>query len=390
MPDDGPGDGPGIGPGIGRVSDPREQDTPGVRRAWGWVAHLRDGGATPWRDWVSEGEAGGRLLPGAQQLELLRRLNAAGTATGRLTERTLTASAPGRGRPDLELLGAVEALPFGPPPVDPGALGTDELLRVACGLLAEDVAAAGVPPQRTASFVRPWRTRYRLQGDPALADPIRAELIARGRPPGGRGSVVIVMGDHLDRMLVDAWTTSCFDGGTAAWGAWLSSRARHNTLPPRADLAHLARAWSEQVGAERVHVVLDPAAVPRLVGVRRPLAASADVGADATELARRLGAMLGLLVARERRRALLRHTVRPRLAALGGPLLGVPPEHDEWLQRRGVRMRDAVQRAGYAVHGDPDRLLPAVGHDDRVLEPSEAGALELAVRLLLTDGKEWL
>ncbi|MCW2792534.1 MAG: hypothetical protein JWO76_1632 [Nocardioides sp.] len=370
---------------------PRDQDTPGHRRAWGWVAHLHEGGATPWRDWTSEGEARGRMLPGAQQLELLRRLNSAGSPTPELIERTLTASAPGRGRSDLELLGAVEPLAFGPPPVDPGDLRDDELLRVAAGLLAEDVVAAGLPPAHPPTFVRPWRTRYRLQGDPELADPIREQLVARGRPPGGRGSTVLVLGDRLDRMVVDAWTASCFDEGAAAWGTWLGSRARRRALPHRIDLAHVARTWAGRVGHDRVRIVLDPAAVPRLVGVRRPFTLPGDVPADGVELARRIAAMLGLLVPRDLRRALLRHTVRPRLAAQPGPRLAVSPEHTEWLQRRAVRMGEGIRRAGYPVLGDPDRLLPAPADHDRVVEPSDAGALALAVRLLLgDDGKEWL
>jgi hypothetical protein len=355
------------------------------------VAHLRAGGATAWRDWTVEGVARGRVLPGAQQLELLRRLNAAGAPTPDLVERTLNASAPGRGRSDLELLGAVEALAFGPPPVDPGDLRDDELLRVAGGLLAEDVAAAGLPEERPATFVRPWRTRYRLQGDPELADPIRTQLVARGRPPGGRGSTVFVLGDHLDQMVVDAWTASCFDEGASRWDSWLGSRARRNSLPPRIDLPHVARTWAGRVGPGRVRIVLDPKAVPRLVGVRRAFTLPDDVPADGLELGRRIASMLGLLVPRERRRALLRQTVRPRLAALPGPRLGVPPEHADWVQRRAVRMREAIRRAGYPVQGDPDRLLPAPADHGRVAVPSEAGALALAVRLLLgDDGKEWL
>ncbi|MBO0846512.1 MAG: hypothetical protein J2P22_13965, partial [Nocardioides sp.] len=47
-------------------------------QAWGWVAHLRDGGTTPWSDWrepASPDHDPGPFLPGAQQLELLRRVN---------------------------------------------------------------------------------------------------------------------------------------------------------------------------------------------------------------------------------------------------------------------------------------------------------------------------
>ena len=98
-----------------------------------WVDHLRAGGTTPWAAWldaaadVDDPRRGDRLLPGAQQLELLRRLNEAGRPSPDLVERVLVASAPGRGRQDLELLGAVEPLAFGPPPIDPATLTADDL-----------------------------------------------------------------------------------------------------------------------------------------------------------------------------------------------------------------------------------------------------------------------
>ena len=155
-------------------------------RAWGWVAHLRSGGTTPWRDWTSQGERNGRALPGAQQLEVLRRLNQLSTPIDpTLVDRVLGASAPGRGRPDLLLAGVAPSSRFGPPPVDPGDLAVEELLRILSGLLADELAAHEPPAPRVPAFVRPWRTRYRLLGDPWLTDPARAELIARGRPPGG-------------------------------------------------------------------------------------------------------------------------------------------------------------------------------------------------------------
>src|SRR6185436_1714237 len=98
-------------PTAARVVTALDEDTPGVRRAWGWVEHLRRGGTTPWRDWSVQGPARGRVLPGAQQLELLRRVNLAvassaapsAAPSAALVERIVTASAPGRGRPDLEL-----------------------------------------------------------------------------------------------------------------------------------------------------------------------------------------------------------------------------------------------------------------------------------------------
>ncbi len=378
------------------MSSPRDEDTPGVRRAWGWVAHLRTGGHTPWAAWSGAGEAGGRVLPGAQQLELLRRLNAAGAVPSTLAARVLAASAPGRGRADLELRGAVEPLAFGPAPVDPAELPDDELVRVATGLLAEDLVAAGLPAAHDPLLLRPWRTRYRLVGDPVLADQARAELVARGRPPGGRGAVVLVLGTDLGGMLVDTWAARCFDDPAGPWSQWCAGAQRRDRVPPRADLARSAHTWAERVGPGRVRIVLDQARLPRLVGVRRlhPGPSLPDeVGADGLELARRVSAVLGLLVVPERRAALLRLTLRPRLAALPagltGPALAVPDRHHDWLCRRAARMRRELIRGGYAVHGDLDTLVPSRdGSSEASTEgatPSGAGVLALAVRLLL-DG----
>lgn len=360
------------------------EDTPGVRRAWGWVAHLRSGGTTPWRDWSGDGDPHGRILPGAQQLELLRRLNVAGAVSAELATRVLEASAPGRGRPDLELEGAVPPLAFGPRPVDPLDLPDDELLRVASGLLAEDVHAAGLPEPHRPARSRWWRRgRYRLVGDVVLTGPIRADLVRHGRPPGGRGATVLVLGTDLGTMYTHAWTARSLSVGAPSWREWLDPQVKRGTVPARIDLAEVARTWSDRVGKDRVRIVLDPAEVPRLVGTRRPAATAAPLSADATDLARRVGQSLGLLAVPAERRALLRETLRPRLAALPGPALVLPPEHVARVHKRATHLRDALLRAGYAVHGDPDSLLPV----DRAgaPEPSDAGVLALALRLLLEE-----
>jgi hypothetical protein len=354
------------------------EDT-GVRRAWGWIAHLLDGGTTPWAAWAGEAEPRGRVLPGAQQLELLRRLNAERRPSRELAERVLGASAPGRGRADLELVGAAPIRRFGPPPVDPAHLPEDELIRVAVGLLAEDVVAAGLPDPPRPGWPRFWRPRYRLVGDPALADPLRAALTAQGRPPGGRRPTVLVLGASLDRMLTDAWTTRCFTEGAEPWRDWLEPRVRRDRLPVRADLWGTAHRWESRVGRDRVAVVLDPALLPGLVGVRR-LPVPSPPAADAVELGRRVGQVLGLLAVPDRRQALLEQTLRPRLEECPGPPLVVPERHREWVHRHAARLRDALLRAGYAVHGNPDSLLP--GDPEGVPEPSDAGVLAHAVRLL--------
>lgn len=366
------------------MSTATDDDAPGVRRAWGWVSHLEEGGTTPWAHWRGEGRAGGRFLPGAQQLELLRRLNTVGPPSAALATRVLEASAPGRGRPDLELAGAVDRLAFGPAPVDPATLPEDELIRVAAGLLAEDVVAAGLPDPVAPRRPRLRRARYRLVGDPVLAQPRREELTRLGRPPGGSGSVIMVLGTDLGQMLADVWSLRCLDDGAPAWPDWLDRVSRRRALPPGVDLRRFARTWSERVGPDRVCIVLDPAAVQRIVRVRRPLAPEQRPSADALELARRVGQVLGLLVVPPTRRALLTQTLRPRLVAAGGAPLVLPAEHHGWVRDRATRVRDGLLRAGYPVHGDPDSLLPVARSG--VDRPDDAGVLGIAMRLLTESG----
>lgn len=361
-----------------------------VARAW--VAHLRAGGATTWRDWREHrghdepAETHGRYLPGAQQLELLRRLNLAGRPSTALAERVLEASAPGRGTPDLELVGAVEESAFGPRPIEPVDLPESELVRVATGLIAEDLVAGGIPPAPGAGTLRPWRRRYRLVGDPWLADPVRAELIHRGRPPGGRGTTVYVLGTDLATMLTHAWTIRSFSESGPPWAEWLGRFAGRPRVPTRIDLIAAARTWEHRVGRDRVEIVLDPALLPRLVGVRR-VPGHPAYSADAVDLARRVGAALGLLVLPDERARLLRQGLGPRLAEAPGDPLVVPERLAEWVHGRAIRMRDALLAAGYAVHGDPDALVPPPPASAPAgSEPDDARVLALALRLLLEEG----
>lgn len=353
---------------------------PGEPRAWGWVRHLRDGGTTPWAEWSGTAEPAGPAVPGAQQLELLRRLNQAGAPGPALVDRVLTASAPGRGQPDLELVGAAHESSFGPRPVDPSDVPVRELLRVATALIAEDLVAAGVPPEPRPGLVRPWRTRYRLVGDPELADPVRAALVARGRPPGGRAPRILVVGSSVDRMLADAWTRRAFDFGAPGWRTWLDQVARHDRLPGRVDVLAQARSWSARVGRARVQVVLDPEALPGLLGVRR-VPSVAPLAAQVPDLARRVAPVLGLHVPGDERTALLGRRLRPQLVGTPGEPLVLPDELHPWARAQAQRVADGLRRAGYAVHGDPHALLPADRSGVRV--PDGAATLRLAMAQVL-------
>lgn len=368
------------------------RDDQGLRLAWGWVAHLRSGGTTPWLAWRETGTPGEppvraavHALPGAQQLELLRTLNQRGTPGPTLAARVLQGSAPGRGRPDLELVGVAEPSAFGLPPVDPAGLPRTELLRVATWLLADDVVAAGVP-DAPRGIVRPWRRRYRIVGDPWVAAAARDDLARRGRPEGDHpAGVTLVLGRDVETMIADVWVTRACSDGVEEWEDFVQAFRRRRHLPPRADLVGQARWWAERIGPERVRIVLDPAELPRLAGVRRRLATPPRLSADAAELCRRLAPVLGVLALPHQRADLLRRQVAPRLAALdpGGPPLGVPERFHRWLGRMATRQREGLLAAGYAVHGDPDLLLPPPAGTRTGAVPSVDGVFELALRLLI-------
>lgn len=362
---------------------------PAAIRAWSWVAHLRDGGSTPWTGWSAPvdgpdspggpASTGPRVLPGAQQLELLRRVNAAGDLPVAARDRVLLASGLDRGRADLPLPGGPRGR-FGPLPLDPADVPTEELLRVAVLLLADALPGAPVtrpttvPPTRTSRLRRAAGGGYRVAGDPWLADRVREELRRRGRPPGGRRPRVLVLGGSVPDLLARTWAHRVLNEGAPAWPDWIAARAG-GALPPGADVAGQADAWASRVGAARVVVVTDPAALGRLTGVRRldPGTALGPWGArgpggDAVELTRRVRVALAVVAPPHEHATLLRERLLPALAAqaarpassalVTGPLPRVPAEHAEWAARRAVRQRRRVLRAGYAVAGDVDDLLP--------------------------------
>ncbi|RYP88719.1 hypothetical protein EKO23_02220 [Nocardioides guangzhouensis] len=363
-------------------------------RAWAWVAHLRTGGTTPWQEFApgdpdSAASSADALLPGAIQLEVVRRLNLAadpaGTADPRhraLVDRVLAASAPGRGQPDLPLVGVLDDTRFGPPPADPAALPDDELLRMTVGVLAElalDLDPGPEPEQRSPLPV-PWRRKWAVVGDPLIADRTRSDLVAAGRRPGLRSPVALVVADDLAAMLADTWTWRVRHRVTPSWAWWVGHWARRDQLPPRVDLAAVAARWAGRVGRERVHVLVGGELPASLLGTAVDLRAD-PLSADAGELLRRVNEVLRVLVRPERHQRLLDRVVVPLLAGERGTLPGVPEAQQEWVRRRADRLVGELSRAGYPVHGELASLRPRNGCGPTAA--GATGALDVALRALL-------
>ncbi|WP_224277693.1 hypothetical protein [Nocardioides lacusdianchii] len=347
-----------------------------------WVEHLRHGGTTPWLAWADRTTpVAAPTLPGAQQLELLRRINLArGSAVPdpALADRVLATTAAGRGKADLPLVGLPRS-GFGPAPVDPATVGAHELLRVASVLVADDLVALGADPVCT-TWARPWRRRFRLVGDPVLATGLREHLRALGRPEGGPRPHVVALGAPLDELLARTWTQRCFEHGSKPWAEWLRFWRERDQLPARVDLAESVARWHPR--RPLVRVVTDLDRLPRELGVRSLPSSLARVpGADQAELARRVAAVVGLRVPAAERPALMR-TLQRRIPDSGVAPVGVPDRERDWVASSAARMTRHLTRAGYPVVGDLADLAPrsapatVTGADDEQV-------LDLAIRMVV-------
>jgi hypothetical protein len=177
-------------------------------------------------------------------------------------------------------------------------------------------------------------------------------------------------------MLADAFEARSLDCGGPSWPDWLDVLSARDELAPRIDLAAVARAWARRTSVERVSIVLDARRVARLVGVRR-LDVPGPLSADAVDLARRVAAVLGLLVTQERRAALLQRTLAPRLRTVPGARLAVPDTLRGWVSDRAERMRRQLQRGGYPVVGlSPGSARDGGGALDAVLPVYAPGGVE--------------
>ncbi len=320
-------------------------------------------------------------VPGAAQLELVRRLasrrertgvTVSGPAFADLADRALRRSGPGRGQPDrpLPLPGPAGSRQVGAAPLDPSEVPVGTLVRLGVGLLADLVIDAGplpAPPaaRRRARDVLSSRARVHLAGAPVLVDTVRAALATAGIHEHGRRSPeVLILAPPLDEHLAQVWSSRVQHGAPVRWDTFAGRWAREDALPPSADLPGIAAFWAERVGAARVHVLVDPAIhdVAGVLGLRQVPAAGGtgdvhDLSAEALDVLRRLNRVLNVRAATDVRDGLLRRA-RTLLPEREGRPLALPEPRLEWAQTRAVRVREQIRAGGYAVHGDLAALTP--------------------------------
>lgn len=372
----------------------------GVRRAQAWVDHLRAGGSTPWLEFGDTAEGAGAPtavapggdLPSAAHLELVRRLNARGgvdqPAHRALVGRIFSTSQPGRGLPELALVDVPVRSSFGPPPVDPAEIPTDELLRVAVGALAEEAVTRDPGPQQRRNLPRrPWHRGLRLAGDPLAAAGVRAGLRSIGHVPGRRDPVAVVLADDLAAMLADTWSRRLQVGNHPAWVGWLDHARRNDALPPALQLSRVAGTWAAKLGPGNVHIMVGPDAgsrISQLIEAPRPVPVLRNrLSPEALEVVRHTNMVLSVLAHERDHRRVLESVLLPRMAGEQGARRVVPPEQWDWVTEQARRLRADVAAAGYPVHGDLDDLLPGEPDTDVASGPDGPGVLDVALRTLL-------
>lgn len=377
--------------------------------AWAWVAHLRRGGSTPWLAFAAEehpplrGATGD--LPGAAQLELVRRLaqhSSSGHRAGfeELADLVLARSGPGRGLAQLPLAWPTNPGDprIGAPPVDPAAIPLEELVRVGVGALVDLVELTARSPAAAAPVRRrrPWSRSFRLAGAPVTAATVRASLAAAGHREGGRSPDVLVFWPGLDALMTQAWSARVQRGSALRWRAFTALWAAREDLPAGCDVARVAARWAEQVGPGRVHIVAaatDTVArrtAAEVLGLStgRPVPGElVPLTPAAVDVVRRANRVLSLRGPAQRAALLLRLTRLLRSESDPQPL-AFPARHREQAHDHAERLSAGLRGRDYAVHGDLDGIASgrwargAATHPrqrdvlDRVLEACTRAAAE--------------
>jgi hypothetical protein len=368
-------------------------------RVRAWAGELRTGSSQTWQAFLDGSAAAAASvgpdgpLPGAAQLELVRRLAAAGPSLDRfaeLADLVLETAGPGRGLVDAPLPWPA-ARRVGTPPVEPDALPAEEILRACAGVLARLLAAeAELPATRRPRPWRPWRRGFTLLGAPTTVDLVRVALLERGLREGGSHTTWFVLGGPLEDLMAQRWSVRVRAGAGVRWQRLWRTAATNDRLPPGIALPTIARHVADEFDPARVHVVLAEHPTQALRVVADVLGVPGGrieprVDVLATDLLRRVNPVLGLAVGEEARRRVVER-VWPEIAAGEEPgTLGAPAAHLDWAVTTGERMARALSGGRYAVHGDPAIVVPTRRPDVRRVPDPDA----VLGHALLVVGRAW-
>ncbi|QWC86321.1 hypothetical protein KLP28_06410 [Nocardioidaceae bacterium] len=386
--------------------------------AWSWVHHLRAGGSTPWDTW-SAGEvpsaappAYGVPLPGAAQLELLRRLaeraeHSVGSGTAAdfaaLADTVMAVSGPGRGLPELPLPGAPVEGSSGPRPVPMDELPPAELVRVASGVLVSLLLRHdGVPAVRDHGTKQPWRRAVKITGAPQTVDSLRGQLRQRAYDDAGPLEAAVVVVLPVDVMAAEVWAHRVLRGAEVKWGRFWAKWHSDDQLPVYADPASLAEKWVDRLGADRVFVVVAPSSARAAqlldqvleVDLEPQDVGHLDLGAACVEVVRNVNTALGVATDEEGRNE-ARRTLRRLLAVetrtqghrpSGADVVPAPPAQLRgWLQDMARESQARLAESGCVIvgdledHGPREALgLPEGPDEHAVLEAAVTGCLAVA------------
>jgi hypothetical protein len=349
--------------------DPQDE-TEYAERVLAWAGSLRAGSSRTWKEFLDDPGDVERLhwhdrpLPGAAQLELVRRLAGSGLPRfAELADLVLTTAGPGRGLVDTPLPWPADR-GIGAPAVEPDQLPAEEVLRAAAGVLTRLLASeADLPDPRVSRPWRPWRRGFTLLGAPTTVDLVRAALRARGLREGGPRTTWFVLGGPLEDVMAQRWSARVRSGAGLKWQRLWRTAATNDRLPPGVALPTIAQHVADEFDPARVHVVLadDPSGALEVVAdVLGVTGGRLEPRVDvlATDLLRRLNPVLGLAVGEDGRRRIVDRAWTDLAGGEAPAPLGAPAAHLDWAISAGERMADALSAGRYAVHGDPASVVP--------------------------------
>ncbi len=339
----------------------------------GWADHLRAGGTTTWSAWREQPQPTAPPVaprPDAVHLELVRRLNlAADRPAPGLADRVLSTASPGRGLVDVPLEWPPAPRTYGSPAMDPEQLPEEELIRLAVGVIAH--LLPGLPrPAATVATQRwplPWRRRFQVHGSPATATAVRRGLLAQGLVESDWRPTHVVIARPVEVMMAEHWAVNCRRGGILKWSTQWRREQAAGRLPAAIDVVAIAGRLAGRP-REPVHVVVAHDAQQAAETAARLLGARSFVLGGAGELAesdlhRRVNRLTALTAGPDAVRDLAARfsavLTERDLVPDPPPPPAVPPGAEGWAREQALATATRIRTAGYAVHGDPDELLPA-------------------------------